>query len=137
MPLSAAERAKRYRDKIISDPTRHEEYIQNERDRYKARRDRGDFDLSQKTERERRQIRRTWRETKRRAKKRKNMLVRGFQFMTANSPMTSPEHSAENEPNVTPQSRRGRKKMRRDRSKAYRKIAQLEKKHKRKRKSNC
>jgi hypothetical protein len=57
--------------------------------------------------------------------------------MTANSPMTSPEHSAENEPNVTPQSRRGRKKMRRDRSKAYRKIAQLEKKHKRKRKSNC
>jgi len=41
--------------------------------------------------------------------------------MTANSPMTSPEHSAENEPNVTPQSRRGRKKMRRDRSKAYRK----------------
>ena len=55
------------------------------------------------------------------------MLVRGFQFMTANSPMTSPEHSAENEPNVTPQSRRGRKKMRRDRSKAYRKIAQLEK----------
>jgi hypothetical protein len=137
MPLSAAERAKRYRDKIKSDPARHEEYIQNERDRYKARRDRGDFDLSQKTERERRQIRRTWRETKRRAKKRKNMLVRGFQFMTANSPMTSPEHSAENEPNVTPQSRRGRKKMRRDRSKAYRKIAQLEKKHKRKRKSNC
>ena len=59
MPLSAAERAKRYRDKIKSDPTRHEEYIQNERDRYKARRDRGDFDLSQKTERERRQIRRT------------------------------------------------------------------------------
>lgn len=55
------------------------------------------------------------------------MLVRGFQFMTANSPMTSPEHSAENEPNVTPQSRRGRKKMRRDRSKAYRKIVQLEK----------
>jgi hypothetical protein len=41
---------------------------------YKARRDRGDFDLSQKTERERRQIRRTWRETKRRAKKSKNML---------------------------------------------------------------
>jgi hypothetical protein len=137
MPLSAAERAKRYRDKIKSDPARHEEYIQNERDRYKARRDSGDFDLSQKIERERRQIRRTWRETKRRAKKRKNMLVRGFQFMTANSPMTSPEHSAENEPNVTPQSRRGRKKMRRDRSKAYRKIAQLEKKHKRKRKSNC
>ena len=58
MPLSAAERAKRYRDKIKSDPTRHEEYIQNERDRYKARRDRGDFDLSQKTERERRQIER-------------------------------------------------------------------------------
>ena len=107
MPLSAAERAKRYRDKIKSDPARHEEYIQNERDRYKARRDRGDFDLSQKTERERRQIRRTWRETererrqirrtwretKRRAKKSKNMLVRGFQFMTANSPMSSPEHS--------------------------------------------
>ena len=58
MPLSAAERAKRYRDKIKSDPARHEEYIQNERDRYKARRDRGDFDLSQKTERERRQIER-------------------------------------------------------------------------------
>ena len=74
MPLSAAERAKRYRDKIKSDPARHEEYIQNERDRYKARRDRGDFDLSQKTERERRQIRRTWRETKGRAKKSKNML---------------------------------------------------------------
>ena len=68
-----------------------------------------------------------WRESKRRAKKSKNMLIRGFQFMTANSPMTSPEHSAENEPNVTPQSRRGRKKMRRERSKAYRKIAQLEK----------
>ncbi len=42
MPLSAAERAKRYRDKIKSDPARHEEYIENERDRYKARRDRGD-----------------------------------------------------------------------------------------------
>ena len=99
MPLSAAERAKRYRDKIKSDPARHEEYIQNERDRYKARRDRGDFDLSQKTERERRQIRRTWRETNRRtwretksrAKKSKNMLVHGFQFMTANSPMSSSE----------------------------------------------
>jgi hypothetical protein len=47
--------------------------------------------------------------------------------MTANSPMSSPEHNTENEPNVIPQSRRGRKKMRRDRSKAYRKIAQLEK----------
>ena len=127
MPLSAAERAKRYRDKIKSDPAKHEEYIQNERDRYKARRNRGDVDLSQKTEREGRQIRRTWQETKRRAKKSKHMLVREFQFMTANSPMTSPEHSTENEPNVTPQSRRGRKKMRRDRSKAYRKIAQLEK----------
>ena len=141
MPLSAAERAKRYRDKIKSDPARHEQYIKSEKDRYKARRERGDFDLTQKTERERRQIRRTWRETererrqirrtwretKRRAKKSKNMLVRGFQFMTANSPMSSPEHSAENEPNVTPQSRRGRKKMRRERSKAYRKIAQLEK----------
>jgi hypothetical protein len=51
MPLSAAERAKRYRDKIKSDPVRHEEYTENERDQYKARRDRGDFDLSQKTER--------------------------------------------------------------------------------------
>jgi hypothetical protein len=59
MPLSAAERAKRYRDKIKSDPARHEQYIQSEKDRYKARRERGDFDLTQKTERERRQIRRT------------------------------------------------------------------------------
>jgi hypothetical protein len=37
--------------KIKSDPVRHEEYTENERDQYKARRDRGDFDLSQKTER--------------------------------------------------------------------------------------
>ena len=87
----------------------------------------GETLIFHRKQRERRQIRRTWRETKRRAKKSNNMLVRGFQYMTANSPMTSPEHSAENEPNVTPQSRRGRKKMRRDRSKAYRKIAQLEK----------
>jgi hypothetical protein len=36
--------------------------------------------------------------------------------------MTSSEQSAENEPNVTPQSRRGRRKMRRDRSNTYRKI---------------
>ena len=101
--------------------------IHKTKETYTKQEETGETLIFHRKQRERRQIRRTWRETKRRAKKSNNMLVRGFQYMTANSPMTSAEHSAENEPNVTPQSRRGRKKMRRDRSKAYRKIAQLEK----------
>ena len=60
MALSAAERAKKYRQNLKAQPLRHEQYLQKERERYRRRKAKGEFDLKQKTPRQQRQKRRYW-----------------------------------------------------------------------------
>ncbi|KAK3085700.1 hypothetical protein FSP39_007459 [Pinctada imbricata] len=128
MPLTPAERAKKYRDSIKSDPEKHRKYLEKERTRYKKRKANGEYNTKNKSEREKRSLRKHWRNTKRKQREQKKNIQQGIDFMLNNSPVTSPERN-EVEHNVagSSQAQRGRKKVRKDRARAYRTIKKLEK----------
>lgn len=66
MPLTAAEKQRRYRLKRDEDQTRREEYLRKGRERWKQYREDGTIKYaSQMTEREQRQNRNSWRKQKR------------------------------------------------------------------------
>ena len=48
MALSAAERAKKYRENLKNNPTKYNYYLKQEKQRYRGRRERGDFDIKKK-----------------------------------------------------------------------------------------
>ncbi|KAK3099675.1 hypothetical protein FSP39_007878 [Pinctada imbricata] len=93
MPLTAAERAKKYRDSIKSDPEKHRKYLEKERTRYKKRKANGEYDTKNKSEREKRSLRKHWRNTKRKQREQKKNIQQGIDFMLNNSPVTSPERN--------------------------------------------
>ena len=45
MALSAAERAKKYREDLKNNPTKYNDYLKQEKQRYRGRKERGDFDI--------------------------------------------------------------------------------------------
>ena len=48
MALSAAERAKKYRENLKNNPTKYNDYLKQEKQRFRGRRERGDFDIKKK-----------------------------------------------------------------------------------------
>jgi hypothetical protein len=48
MALSAAERAKKYRENLKNNPTKYNDYLKEENQRYRGRRERGDIDIKKK-----------------------------------------------------------------------------------------
>lgn len=69
MPLSAAERSRRYRKKLKQNPVLHEQYLQKEHERYEKRKAEGSIKLIQDmTSREQRHIRKAWRQRKKTTK---------------------------------------------------------------------
>ena len=91
MPLSAKERKERWRQKIKSDPIRHAEYLEAERQRWKERRDAGKLScISNLTERDARRQRRKWMNAQRLCRKKRNQ----FAVLTDISPPVTPEHDA-------------------------------------------
>ena len=122
MPLSAKERMKKYRQRIKENPILHEEYLQRERERWKKRRDEGKCPklISEMNEREKRKKRRYWKneiQNRRDKKKQNDDLIRNASVF--NSPPNSPDHSNN-------AAGRGRRRVQRDRAKAYKKIKKLE-----------
>lgn len=120
MVLTNAERSKRFRERKKSNPISHDEYKRKERERYQKRKSKGEFDLSKKTKREWRILRRKWRHKKRKAKldKTESQHLQG-QNIDA-EPSTSSKRESEK--------MRGRKKVRKDRASCYRELFKLKKK---------
>lgn len=153
MPLSSRERSQRFRDKIKADADKHSQYLLSERKRYVEQKQKGSRkligDLTERGQRMRRKVWRIQQHASRQARKTAPTLLGETDSLdtslsttvttstatpsTASAstlcPSTTPQHT------VTPSTtgnkhgeavkRSGRKKVRRDRAKAYRTIDAL------------
>ena len=113
MPLSAAEKQRRYRERLNNDPVRREAYLNKERQRWEARKRAGTIKtISQCTPREQRQRRRSWRTHQAKCRQRKMMANRII------TPPASPqEHSMSPEVSQFPQQQGKKKDGRKNRGK--------------------
>jgi len=134
MALTAAERAKKYRDKKKQDSETHKEYLQKERERYHRRKENGEFLISNKSKRAQHYIRRKWRIKQKNRRAKKQLENKGIEFMMANSPTTSPTRNSNRQP-AAPiaihQTTSGTKRKNNNRAKAYRLIDKLKKENSR------
>ena len=120
--MSAAERMRKYRERIKQDPERQESEHKKERERWKKRCEDGKVDrITDRTERGKRMQRKRWRDAwKRHCNNKKNVA----EMIT---PPTTPEPQQEHN-HMNPSGdhssakSRGRKKIRRDRAMAYRQL---------------
>ena len=120
-PLTAKERQQRWRDKQKCDSDSHSKYLENERERYRGRKEAGTRKgIDDLTQREKREQRRKWRSEQKEHRKRVKAAV---QLVT---PPVSPD------PDVRGRVKQrsvnsvvGRKRVRRDRAKAYRTVEKL------------
>ena len=111
MPSSAKDRMRKYREKIKMDPVKHEEYLQKERNRWKERTTKGKIlKIDQLSEREQRSKRKTWRLSQKEHRLKKKL------------PETPPSSGAE----MASQRKRGRKKVKQNRARCYKRINKLE-----------
>jgi hypothetical protein len=58
MALSAAERAKKYRENLKNNPTKYNDYLKEENQRYRGRKERGNIDIKKKSSREQKRMKR-------------------------------------------------------------------------------
>jgi hypothetical protein len=58
MALSAAERAKKYRENLKNNPTKYNDYLKEENQWYRGRKERGNFDIKKKSSREQKRMKR-------------------------------------------------------------------------------
>ena len=117
MALSAAEKQRRYRQRIKNNPVKYQQYLKKDLDRYHRRK----VPISELSEREKRAQRKRWKKSQRDYRSRKaNFLA------SQNTPPTSPEYSTNPAPSTSRQLQRGRKKVRRDKAKCYKKLSALE-----------
>ena len=138
--ITEAQRLKNYRAKLKEDSVRYEEYLQKERERYQRRKEKGKIKLiGDLGKRGQRNQRKQWRKRKRAERDRKKTGQIAFSFIKQYTPPQTPDHSSEDivplqEPQSQTRRQRGRKKVKRSRSAAYRTIerltAQLSKKEK-------
>ena len=122
MPLTAAERSKRWRDKQKECPEKHTNYLYQEKQRYTKRKSEGKIQpISNLNERGKRSIRRSWK--KNQQNKRKNDTIQKTALQNALTPPGSPNEN-ENENEISQRQllarQRGKKTVRRDRAKVYR-----------------
>ena len=145
MTLTAAERAKRYREKKKQDPETYLTYFEKERNRHHDRRARGDFKISNMSQRAQNYQRRRWKLKQRKRREKKRLEQKGTEFMNLNSPTASPTGRNEipdevyenqqvdnamedNRNHAKPAQETERSKQRRNRNriKSYRKVKKLE-----------
>ncbi|CAC5379288.1 unnamed protein product [Mytilus coruscus] len=127
MVLTGAERVKLWRERQKSDPRKYGEYLQKERNRYKDKKISGVVKpIEDMTEREQRRTRKHWRKHQANKRERMKQAIETNNFLANNTPPVSPENG-EFQQNIrrTNAQRRGRKKVRKDRSKAYRQLRKL------------
>lgn len=121
MALTAKERARRWRERQKNDPEKHQRYLENEKERYRSRKNSGKLKcISELTERQKRSVRKRWRKNQKQKREKDKDIAN---LITVNTPPDSPG----NEDIYLVDGRRssGRKKVRRDRAKAYREVKKL------------
>jgi hypothetical protein len=118
MGMSAAESMRKYRQNLKNNPDKYTDYLNKEKQRYRKRKANGEIPaINQCTDREKRKLRRKWRNAKRKLRKEtkeKSILT----------PPPSPQRVDEN---LSESRKRGRQRVKRERAKAYKKISKLEK----------
>lgn len=118
MPLTGAERARLYRQRKKENPHEYAAYLQKEKKRYHKRKVEGQIrSINDMTEREKRHTRKAWRKKK---QKERNERKRESTELQLETPPSTP--SGPFPINLT---NAGRKKVRKDRAKAYREIKKL------------
>ena len=119
MPLSGAERARRYRQRLKENEHDYTRYLQKERERYNKRKENGDIKLiASMSEREKRSTRRSWR-TRKQKSRQKNQTDNTGTYTPPPTP-TGPFPIRIVHPS--------RQRQRRDRARAYRAIEKLKQK---------
>jgi hypothetical protein len=71
MALSAAERAKKYRENLKNNPIKYNDYLKQEKQRYRGRKERGTLTLNFYFSIEQRRMKRKWRNQKRNEREQK------------------------------------------------------------------
>jgi hypothetical protein len=124
MPLTNAEKQKRWRDRQKQNEDTYREYLRKERERYKSKKERGIvLPISELGTRDQRNKRRQWRRNARN-KKVKDVQLRNA-IMNQVTPPTSPMSPENNNQRQQQRRQAGRKKVRKDRARAYREIFKL------------
>lgn len=95
MALTAAERAKRYRDNKKKNADTHAAYLQ-ERENINKRKAQGEYNFKNKTKRDMNLLRRKWSNSKRIERSKKKVTKAGIDFMNQNTPESSPVRNVEN-----------------------------------------
>lgn len=120
--LTNAERVALWRQRQRESPRKHAEYKRKERERYQEKKKRGVIKpFNEMNAREQRTKRRGWRKSSKQYYKRKEEVLQAIENTV--TPPTSPEASGLPQQQVARQL--GRRKVRKDRSKAYREIFRL------------
>lgn len=120
--LTNAERVALWRQRQRESPRKHAEYKRKERERYQKKKKRGVIKpINEMNAREQRTKRRGWRKSSKQYYKRKKEVLQSIENTV--TPPTSPEASGLPQQQVARQL--GRRKVRKDRSKAYREIFRL------------
>ena len=134
--MAAAQRSKKYRDKI-KEEVKYEQYLEREKERYKKRKESGQLkSISQLSKREQRYRRRQWKVNQRNKRDSDKNRASIQSYIAGSTPPESPigqEHNevpiSEDSPepsdsHETPHHIRGRRKVRANRAKAYRDLAE-------------
>lgn len=128
---------KKLRERIKNDPEMYEEYKKKERERYKARKEAGTIKSVQDlSERERRNIRKRWRQRSKRSydakknqeKNRENMEMRIREYTPPSTPFPDEQHIIEAIPDPSRQAIQGKLAQRRNREHMKKEIDLLKEK---------
>lgn len=127
MALTNAERVARWRQRPKEDPEKHQQYKLKEKERYKKKKERGvvkSVTVMNKTER--RHTRRNWRKNQRTKRERDRTLQAHVNEMLSPPATPTPEDNEEQDRGRPwTMTLLGRKKVRKDRAKAYRELFKL------------
>ncbi|MES9882527.1 MAG: hypothetical protein ABW185_16790 [Sedimenticola sp.] len=126
MGLTGGERAALWRKRQREDPEKHRTYKEKERCRNKKRKEDGEFkSVKEMSDREQRKTRRNWKNSQRKKRASDNMIKKHIEQTL--SPPTSPsEEIGYNMPNQQSNKKAmGRKRVKKDRAKAYRELFAL------------
>ena len=122
MPLSAAEKQRRYRERIRNDPQRRAEELRKDRERWHKRK----VLIANISDKEKRAQRKLWRTNKQKLRERHKRV---YVDTPPDTPSTSEDPAS---PSYSRQKQMGRKVLRRDRARCYKRLQALEKKLKQK-----
>lgn len=123
MPLTSAERSKLWRERKKNNPEEYRAYLQKERERYHKRKEKGELkSIQELSAREQRKQQKSWRVNQRNKREKSKILLDAVQRLK--TPLNSPNENNANDQTLK-RNNVGRKKVRRDRARAYREIKKM------------